>query len=42
MPLGLLSVADNVVPIAWWTPISQEPFRFRWRWTGATIRSPNQ
>jgi flavin reductase (DIM6/NTAB) family NADH-FMN oxidoreductase RutF len=28
MHLGLLSVATNVMPIAWWTPISKAPFRF--------------
>lgn len=28
MHLGLLSVADNVMPIAWWTPVSKDPFRF--------------
>ena len=28
MHLALLSVARNVLPVAWWTPASKEPFRF--------------
>ena len=28
MHLALLVVGDNPLPIAWWTPISKEPFRF--------------
>lgn len=28
MHLGLLTVGDNPLPIAWWTPISKDPFRF--------------
>lgn len=28
MHLGLLSVATNLFPVAWWTPISKDPFRF--------------
>jgi flavin reductase (DIM6/NTAB) family NADH-FMN oxidoreductase RutF len=27
MHLALLTVADNLMPMAWWTPISKEPFR---------------
>lgn len=27
MHLGLLSVRDNLMPIAWWTPVSKDPFR---------------
>ncbi|MFM7737221.1 MAG: flavin reductase family protein [Alphaproteobacteria bacterium] len=28
MHLALLVVGENPLPIAWWTPISKEPFRF--------------
>lgn len=28
MHLGLLSVGENLLPVAWWTPVSKEPFRF--------------
>ncbi|MBM4243669.1 MAG: flavin reductase family protein [Deltaproteobacteria bacterium] len=28
MHLALLSVARNVLPVAWWTPVSKDPFRF--------------
>lgn len=28
MHLGLLSVGRNFMPLAWWTPVSKEPFRF--------------
>ncbi|MBU6281429.1 flavin reductase [bacterium] len=28
MHLALLVVGDNPMPIAWWTPVSREPFRF--------------
>lgn len=28
MHLALLSVASNVLPVAWWTPVSKDPFRF--------------
>lgn len=28
MHLGLLTVGDNLMPIAWWTPVSKDPFRF--------------
>ena len=28
MHLGLLSVERNVLPVAWWTPVSKAPFRF--------------
>lgn len=28
MHLALLSVAGNVLPVAWWTPVSKDPFRF--------------
>ena len=28
MHLGVLSVAANFFPVAWWTPISKQPFRF--------------
>jgi flavin reductase (DIM6/NTAB) family NADH-FMN oxidoreductase RutF len=27
MRLGVLCVAQNFMPIAWWTPVSKEPFR---------------
>jgi hypothetical protein len=27
MQLALLTVADNLMPLAWWTPISKAPFR---------------
>ena len=27
MHLALLTVASNLMPMAWWTPISKEPFR---------------
>lgn len=27
MHLGLLSVATNLFPVAWWTPLSKQPFR---------------
>jgi flavin reductase (DIM6/NTAB) family NADH-FMN oxidoreductase RutF len=27
MHLALLTVADNLMPMAWWTPISKDPFR---------------
>ncbi len=26
--LGVVSVASNFFPVAWWTPISKQPFRF--------------
>jgi len=28
MQLAVLAVADNFMPIAWWTPISRNPFKF--------------
>jgi flavin reductase (DIM6/NTAB) family NADH-FMN oxidoreductase RutF len=28
MHLGLLTVGENLMPIAWWTPVSKDPFRF--------------
>ncbi|MFN4070211.1 MAG: flavin reductase family protein [Thermus caldifontis] len=28
MHLALLSVGENFMPLAWWTPVSKEPFRF--------------
>jgi len=28
MHLALLSVGRNFMPLAWWTPVSKEPFRF--------------
>jgi len=28
MHLAVLSVGTNFMPIAWWTPVSKEPFRF--------------
>jgi flavin reductase (DIM6/NTAB) family NADH-FMN oxidoreductase RutF len=28
MHLGLVSVATNLFPVAWWTPVSKQPFRF--------------
>lgn len=28
MRLGLLAAGENFMPIAWWTPISQNPFQF--------------
>lgn len=28
MHLGLLSVATNLFPVAWWTPVSKQPVRF--------------
>ncbi|HSF34233.1 MAG TPA: flavin reductase family protein [Candidatus Tectomicrobia bacterium] len=27
MHLALLTVANNLMPMAWWTPVSKEPFR---------------
>jgi hypothetical protein len=28
MHLALLTVGENFLPLAWWTPISKLPFRF--------------
>ena len=28
MHLALLTVGENFLPLAWWTPISKSPFRF--------------
>ncbi|MDW8090661.1 MAG: flavin reductase family protein [Meiothermus sp.] len=28
MRLALLAVGENFMPMAWWTPVSKEPFRF--------------